>query len=898
MITTNWMGLSLLLGGLGPYLWGGQPVGDLSWLKLVPRAQAQPTVSSSQGVSNKQPQTTVAPPGHRALTIEASADGQLAAGRKAAKNKVVRAASPFTCPVNESRVYFCDDFEDGVFRDTWDDRISTYGLSNPGIWDVLDEGEAGRSLRFTAGARGSELHQGELLVVRASAFDSIPDNYYLEYKIRPRANSNTGNKYVFAMLRYQEPMAWYFGGLNLQNQTELTQIESGRAVFGGVEQKFIVKKPIEMGTVNDIDGRWYTVRIDVFGNKLTTYLDGIELGSWEDDASTYSGAGQIGFFTYNRSFELAYVKVGDPKYKPVQLILDDPRSRWVMAADHDPLVFHVTAIQSDRITNDTFSAVSSDESVVSVVQEGDILTLTPVAKGKAKVQVIAGSDPSVVRTIEIEIEAPWVMPKVDYGRIRHRVSPRPPRWWWPQSGENPDVRLSVIFDNEPTLGSSGDVRIYEANSGVLVDRIRVGQETEKVGYLGQSSLRELKTSLIFLEGKQLTIAPHSQALGYNTRYVVAIGEDVVLGAKLNDVDFRGLGKNAGWYFNTKKHGPSVMKTHVEVDASSAQADFATVQGALDWMMEHKTEDEKVTVNVRDGIYHELLYLSGKNNVDIVGQSRDGTIVQGINYDGLNGGTTARPLFLVEQVDMLTLDSLTIRNLHVRSGAGDQAETLYFNSDKRLVVINSAFYSEQDTLNLRGYAWFYKSLVVGNVDFIWGSSVAALFERVEIRTVGDSKSALSTSRGGYVLQARVQHASDPGYIFLHCKLTHGAGPKGVTVEPGTTYLARSSGRKSYFDNIAFIYTAMDSHIASIGWAEEGVEGQPAPHPAKATPDGGWREFGTMNIEGRPLDVAGRCGDGSSCSLLSEQEVEERYSDRSKIFAGFNDGEGWNPSPAKK
>jgi hypothetical protein len=43
----------------------------------------------------------------------------------------------------------------------------------------------------------------------------------------------------------------------------------------------------------------------------------------------------------------------------------------------------------------------------------------------------------------------------------------------------------------------------------------------------------------------------------------------------------------------------------------------------------------------------------------------------------------------------------------------QAETIYFNADAgRLIARNADFISEQDTLQLKGYAWFYRSLVAG------------------------------------------------------------------------------------------------------------------------------------------------------------------------------------------
>jgi pectin methylesterase-like acyl-CoA thioesterase len=312
----------------------------------------------------------------------------------------------------------------------------------------------------------------------------------------------------------------------------------------------------------------------------------------------------------------------------------------------------------------------------------------------------------------------------------------------------------------------------------------------------------------------------------------------------------------------------------------------------------------VTIEVRNGSYDELLYLNGKDNVTLRGESRDGVVIRYTNNETLNPGTGAsqsasvagspaggRALMLVESSDMLVLDTLSLNNTTIRSSSiSAQAETLYFNSDTRLVAKNASFYSEQDTLNLKGWAWFYNTLVAGNVDFIWGSSHAALFENSEIRSVGDSANA---SSGGYVLQARVPVATDIGYIFLNSTLTHGAGPgpNHGDVPAGSTWLARSPGSTTTWDNIAFVNCRMDVHVAAAGWAGPGVNGQPAPNPTVASVDAGWREYGSTTLAGTPIDLAARVGGYA----LSDTEVANRFATRAKVFAAYGGGAGWNPQP---
>jgi len=792
----------------------------------------------------------------------------------------------FTCPPSD--LYFCDDFEDGKFADTWDTLIDGYGLSDPGSFDILDEGDAGKSLRFTAGTRGDNLNEGELILVKAAAFSGLPADYYVEYRIRPRDNGNTGNKYLYGIGRYQGPLQWYFGGLNMQGSSESTQVEAGLATSGGVDRRVQAAKPLLLGGVDGTDGTWYTVRYDMVGATVTVYLDGEELGSFTDADALYESAGRIGFFTYNRSFEVDYVKVGDPSVKPVQLTLDYAEASWSTTAGDPPLAVNVTAVQSDGVTADSFTAASSDSAIVSVDISGNRVTLTPLAEGEATVTFTSGSDPSLQKTIAVSVAKAFAMPTASYGDISGLVTPVAG-----SNGEYEDTRLSITFDSAPALAELGSVRIFRADDDTEVDAIRAGGETDTLGYPGQAQARTLNVNPFEIVGNQLIISPHTGALEMGTEYYVAIGNGLVSGTQLNGSDFVGLGKNAGWHFTTRASGPTGADVTVDDDGP---ADFRTVQGALDYVMENVGSDAAASISIAAGDYREPLYLSGKNNLTITGAGRDLTRIYYENCESLNSGSDQRTLFLVKGGDLLTLENLSIENTHVRSGAGDQAETLYFNSEGRLIVKSAAFYSEQDTLLMKGYNWFYDALIAGNVDFIWGYSTATLFEHSEIRSLGDSKSSESTSTGGYVLQARTPNPGAPGFVFLNSKLTQGASPTGVTIEPGTTYLARSGGSNSYYDNVAYINTAMDSHVADIGWAYAGINSQPAPNPVAASASGGWREYGSTDLSGSPLDLSSRCDNNGSCYQLSAAEVAANFCSRAQIFASWNSGAGWDPYPA--
>ncbi|WP_020209417.1 hypothetical protein [Gilvimarinus chinensis] len=99
-----------------------------------------------------------------------------------------------------------------------------------------------------------------------------------------------------------------------------------------------------------------------------------------------------------------------------------------------------------------------------------------------------------------------------------------------------------------------------------------------------------------------------------------------------------------------------------------------------------------------------------------------------------------------------------------------------------------------------------------------------------------------------------------------------------------------GSADYFDNVTFIHCAMGSYINAIGWAGEGINSQPAPNPVIASAESGWREYGSTDLDGAPLDLSSR----EFGYVLSAGEAAP-FMGRASVFAGYNGGEGWNPEP---
>ncbi|WP_377704460.1 pectinesterase family protein [Pseudoduganella sp. UC29_71] len=783
-----------------------------------------------------------------------------------------------TCPA--TGLYFCDDFQNGSSAN-WD-LLPVAGAN--GSFSVKAEtvGGTNKVMQYTAATTG-----GVLALLKSSAMAAVPSgDYFVEARIKPLTNGTTGNKQLYLITRYVNATNWYGGGLNVQSSTASTQVEIAKMLNNSLSRPKQVKKPIQMDT------QFYTVRFEMTGSTLTIYLDGESLGSVTD--TSFSARGLVGLYTANKSFQIDDVRIGDPALKPAQLTLNPSGTTYAAEAGDAPLQVAVTAVKADG-TADDYNASSSNPAVVAVGVNGGTLTVTPVGAGTASIIVTSESDPTLKRSIAATIAPQFIQPTQTYG-LAGIASPAVQ-----QEGVNVDAALQLTFDSPPVLGTGGTIRVFRKADDALVDVIRISGETEEIGYAGQAAIRKVNSTPVTISGNTLAVRPHSNRLAYGTEYYVAIANGTVIGT-LGGAPFLGIGKLGGWTFATRSGPPAVSSTLTV--AADGSGDFDTVQSALNFAMKELAKAAPVTISIKNGTYQELLYLRGKDNVTLKGESRDGVVIQYTNHDTLNtgsGGSQApgsaapsggRSVLLVETSDMLRLDTLTIRNTTLRSSSiSAQAEAIYFNNDAgRLVAIDAAFLSEQDTLQLKGWSWFYHALVAGNVDFIWGGSRAALFEESEIRSVGDTTSATS---GGYVLQARVPNAADKGYVFLNSRLTHGAGPGPLhgDVPNGATWLARSPGGTATWDNIAFINCRMDSHVAPAGWAGLGVNGQPAPNPTVPTAASGWREFGTTDLAGNPLNLATRVGGFQ----LSAGDVAAGFATRALVFGAFNGGAGWDPQP---
>ncbi|QBE65473.1 pectinesterase family protein [Pseudoduganella lutea] len=739
---------------------------------------------------------------------------------------------------------------------------------------------------------------------------------YVEARFRPLAGEKGDGK-LYVVGRYQDEGNWYGAGLSFQSAAKRMQVEIVR-MHGGQ-----LTRLKGFGRAAAADGRFHTVRLEMAGSTLVVYLDGERVTNVTDTALPQGG--RTGVVASGTAFEASIPVTGDPAQKPARLALARAPQLAQLTLGDGPARFEASALGSYRQAGDPavaaspsttpagkpgtflttaspptatafgampfrFTATAANPALVRAEAGDGFVTLTSLAPGATTVTLASLDDPNVQTVFDVRITQRKVPSAAAYalgGAVAPAIGERNVPY---------DTPLRLRFDAMPTLGTTGAIRIHRKRDGAPVDTIHASGEYDQLGYAGQAYRRAVRLQPIAIEGRNAVIHLHSARLQPDEEYVVTIDDGVFTGS-FNGQPFAGIGPQQGWTFRTRAAIP--QRRNLVVDDDGA-ADFRTVQGALNHAMQHAARTAPVTVDIRNGRYQEQLYLRGRDNVTLRGQSRDGVVIDALNGDGLNPGSgTAqdaqspginggRAIFLVEDADMLTLDTLTIRNSTLRNAPnGGQAETLFFNSEGRLVAKNASFFSEQDTIQVRGYAWFFRTLIAGNVDFIWGNNRAALFEDSEIRTVGDSA---NSRNGGYLLQARTMSAGDRGFLFVNSRLTHGPGPTGNDVPAGATWLARSPGYAGTWDHIAFIDCRMGAHIAPGGWAGPNVK-QPVPNPAVATATAGWREFGSMDLNGKPLDASGRVHG----RVFGVEEAKAAYGSRAAFFSGFDGGKGWTPVP---
>ncbi|MBR4275915.1 MAG: pectin esterase [Prevotella sp.] len=246
-------------------------------------------------------------------------------------------------------------------------------------------------------------------------------------------------------------------------------------------------------------------------------------------------------------------------------------------------------------------------------------------------------------------------------------------------------------------------------------------------------------------------------------------------------------------FNTISAQSKYDNPDTIVVSRDGTGDFRTIDEAIEvcraFMEYHKV------IYVKNGVYKEKLIIpSWLTNIELCGESADGTIITYDDHANINKMGTFRTYTLKIEGCDITVKNITIENNAAKLG---QAVAVHTEGD-RIKFIGCRLLGNQDTV-YTGMAgtrlYFYNCYIEGTTDFIFGPSTA-WFEKCTILSKANS----------YVTAASTPQEQKYGYIFHDCTLT---------AAPGVTkcYLGRPWRQYAY---TLFIDCNLGAHILPVGW----------------------------------------------------------------------------------
>lgn len=713
-----------------------------------------------------------------------------------------------------------------------------------------------------------------------------PSSYFVEMLIKP-TSLPTGNKNIGIASNIQNNNTeWYYAGFNSNGRMQAGysgnlkgyQNSNDGTTLAGESDLVYYKWRYENnnGVINFYSNDLYMGKntgSDYLGKGLANYTPG----------QGYTGG--FGVYSCGASFEVAAVRVGLITENQTKLVLDTtesslPRlwSQFVRLINSegeikvgDKVDIKVTAFTPTGAA-DSWTAVSTNTKVLAVSSNsgssGDTLTITGVGFGKATVVITNGSDSGSRRSITFSVAEASSYVDDAYTNIDNLVYPK-----IGTTAAYADGEIAIKFDSTPVIADpTGEILICDYNTDATVDSIKISGDSFVISDRGTKEVN-VGSQRVRIDGNILYIAPHNNALAYNTKYYVAIPNGVISGT-LNGVSFTGFSPSQKtWNFTTKSAPTITNGQTITVDGSqNSTATFRTVQAALDAAKSYNN----LVIEIAPGTYRELLTYKKDYNVTLkgTGSAAYGTdvVIEYKNGEKVNSGTAMRPLAYLASSGTITLVNLTFKNAADKASYG-QAETIYFDRDTgKLVAKNCSFISRQDTLLTKGYNWFYQCYIEGDTDFIWGYSLVSLYEQCKIKLVSD---------GSIISHARCQQ-SHKGYVFLNCDI------EAVT---GTNYLARDmSGTESNYDNIAFINCKITG-AGTLNW-DNSFEPTPKGQASALT---GWKYYNLTNGSGVPYSL-----DSPYDYELTQAEYEAGYANRALILGKPTSSGGvwvtdnaWNP-----
>jgi pectin methylesterase-like acyl-CoA thioesterase len=405
------------------------------------------------------------------------------------------------------------------------------------------------------------------------------------------------------------------------------------------------------------------------------------------------------------------------------------------------------------------------------------------------------------------------------------AQPTPPVRLLPASGAQAvcaDTLLTLAFDRPPTLGASGQVRIYNAADDSLVDTLDLAIPLNQQTYTLEGV--SFHAYPVLITGNNATIHPH-KPLDYGKKYYVQIDPGLLT---IADAPFPGIPGKQAWAFSTKPAPPAIRDR--VVIAADGTADFATLQGALDALpADHPA---RITLFLRKGTYQEIISMVGKKDLTLLGEDREHTILTYPNNEKVQlgqGSSSKRGV-----VNGLRSTGIALANMTIRSGTpkgtggGWQAEAVIFKSNSQVMLSDVSLYSFQDTLQMSSPGYVQNAYIQGDVDFMWGTGPC--FFR-------DSRFVAVNNNDAFVVSRN--NATTHGFIYLNCRFE---------TAPGITGSILANNQNYPNSEVVLLKCALSPQINPSAWRGRG----PSVH---------YWEFNSISTaDNSPADVSARA-DGS-------------------------------------
>ena len=416
------------------------------------------------------------------------------------------------------------------------------------------------------------------------------------------------------------------------------------------------------------------------------------------------------------------------------------------------------------------------------------------------------------------------------------------------TGIAPDQQLRITFSGTPKIGS-GKLYVRDASNHSLLETIDTSlfqTITLFSATVTNNYSRTVQGSVYFYQpisiyGNEVWIT-FSNRFAYNKTYYVNADAGLFLDSA--NAAFPAITDTNTWRFVIKSSGPatpttSTGLTNLTIGLDGA-GDFATFQGAADWVPQNNTL--KRTFYVLPGIYRDYLVLrQSRNHINFIGT--------GVNR------TNAQLIYLYPSGPSAATMSITTSDIYVRNLTVDNKVYLtnngvvfagpintVFTAGNRIIFDNVLMKGGQDTLYANsGTAYYYRSEIWGSVDFIYGDQMA-VFDQCDIVEI--------RSTGGPITAPSTPYTQPYGEVFLNCNFPRALIANGYPYDVGanTTTFQRPWRQDGM---TAIINCSLGSQITTKGWAE--WDGRETTCRA--------REMGTTLIGGGTVNLTNRQNAGA-------------------------------------